>query len=419
MRILLSAFAFSPVLGSECGVGWHWALALARHHEVTVITHAWFRTDVEAELARRPVPRLRVVYVDVAPPWGGFERRLLDSQLYYVYWQWKMRPVARELVQRQTFDVVHHLTWGSLRYPSWLGGLGLPFIVGPLGGAETAPARLFAGLPWKVQLKEAVRTAVLWSFWLDVPTRLAWSRADRLYCRTRDTLAFLPASLRARAVVAHEVGVMDVVPRPTPVVRRARTTFMFAGRLIAFKGVHLALPALRAAVDQGADVELLIVGEGELDAFFKARVQALGLTDRVRFVSRVPQSELMNLYHQADAFLFPSLHDSGGTVVMEALSRGLPVICLDLGGPHHFITPGCGMVVPTARRSQAQVVAALAEAVVRFHALSTPARQALHDEAVARARRMGWAERAAAVYDDVRQKVPQCAEALRRLEGEA
>lgn len=65
------------------------------------------------------------------------------------------------------------------------------------------------------------------------------------------------------------------------------------------------------------------------------------------------------------------------------------------------------------------MVAALAEAVVRFHALSTPARQALHDEAVARARRMGWAERAAAVYDDVRQQVPQCAEALRRLEGEA
>lgn len=406
MKILLSAFAFSPLLGSECGVGWHWAVAMARSHDVTVLTHPAFRAHVDDELARRPVPGLSVVYVDLAPRSGPFHEQMMNSQLYYLRWQWHVRPVVKQMLSTQTFDVVHHLTWGSLRYPSWLGGLGVPFIVGPLGGAETAPAHLFAGLPWKARLKEALRTLVLWSFWLDAPTRLAWSRADRLYCRTRDTLAFLPASLRAKAVVAHEVGVMDVVPRSQPVQRQARTRLLFAGRLIPFKGLHLALPALRSALDQGVDVDLTIVGEGELDGFLRARAAALGLHDRVHFIPKLPQAELMTLYHQADAFFFPSLHDSGGTVVMESLSRGLPVICLDLGGPAHFVTPGSGMVVSTQQRSQAAVVAGLAQAIAAFHSLSTPARQAMHDEAVSRARRMGWADRAAAVYEDACAHLP-------------
>lgn len=406
MKILLSAFAFTPLFGSECGVGWHWAVAMARSHEVTVVTHPAFRDHVDAELARRPVPGLTVVYVDLVPRRGPFHEQMMNSQLYYLRWQWHVRPVVRQMVREQAFDVIHHLTWGSLRYPSWLGGLGVPFIAGPLGGAETAPEHLFAGLPWKARLKETLRTLVLWSFWLDAPTRLAWSRADRLYCRTRDTLAFLPAALRARAVVAHEVGVMDVVPRQQPVQRQARTRLLFAGRLIPFKGLHLALPALRSALDRGADVELTIVGEGELDGFLRARVDALGLRDRVHFISKLPQAQLMTLYHEADAFFFPSLHDSGGTVVMESLSRGLPVICLDLGGPAHFVTPGCGMVVSTRKRSQAAVVAGLADAVVAFHGLSTPARQAMHDEAVSRARRMGWADRVAALYEDACAHLP-------------
>lgn len=154
MRILLSAFAYSPILGSECGVGWHWARVLAQHHDVTVLTHAWFREDVERALAEQPQPRLKVVYFTVDPWLGQFSRPLLDSQLYYVWWQWKVVPFARELHAQMQFDVVHHLTWGSLRYPSWMGSIGARFIVGPLGGGERAPARFFAGLPLKERLKE-------------------------------------------------------------------------------------------------------------------------------------------------------------------------------------------------------------------------------------------------------------------------
>ena len=45
------------------------------------------------------------------------------------------------------------------------------------------------------------------------------------------------------------------------------------------------------------------------------------------------------LYRRHHALLYPSLHDSSGNVVLEALFHGLPVVCLDLGGPAEIVDP--------------------------------------------------------------------------------
>lgn len=397
MKILLSAFAYSPILGSECGVGWHWARVLAQHHDVTVLTHAWFRPDVEQALARSPQPRLKVVYFGVDPLVGTFKRAHLDSQLYYVWWQWKVVAFAKALHARERFDVVHHLTWGSLRYPSWLGSLNARFIVGPLGGGERAPMRFFAGLPIKERLKEVLRDVVLFSFKVDPITQAALSKADRIFSRTQDTARFLPAHLGRKTTVAHEIGAPEVVDRPSRPPGKT-TTFLFAGRLIPFKGLHLALDAIAEAVRLGADVRLVAVGDGPLREFLLARASSYGLGERFDLRPRIPQADLMNLYLESDAFLFPSLHDSGGTVVLEALSRGLPVICLDLGGPACFVNPDCGLVVETQGKSQSALTKALAQAVMAHASKSPEERRAMGDAAAAQARRLTWDRQVAAVY---------------------
>ena len=48
MRVLLSAFACAPNRGSEPGVGWNWALALAKNNDVTVLTREENRREIEA-----------------------------------------------------------------------------------------------------------------------------------------------------------------------------------------------------------------------------------------------------------------------------------------------------------------------------------------------------------------------------------
>jgi glycosyltransferase involved in cell wall biosynthesis len=90
----------------------------------------------------------------------------------------------------------------------------------------------------------------------------------------------------------------------------------------------------------------------------------LELSGVVQWLGWLPQTELTNHYIAADVLIFPSLRDSGGMVVLEALAHGLPVLCTDLGGPGLIVNATCGRAVETRDRSPEQVAAALAEALL-------------------------------------------------------
>ena len=62
MKILLSAYACEPGVGSEPGKGWNMAREMANHHEVWVLTWSHRRPSIEAEITRNPVPNLHFIY---------------------------------------------------------------------------------------------------------------------------------------------------------------------------------------------------------------------------------------------------------------------------------------------------------------------------------------------------------------------
>lgn len=411
MRILLSAFACSPRWGSEPGVGWNWAVELAKDHDVTVLTHAYFRAHFEALPASQLPARLHIEYVAVDPPAGRFHEQLLNSQLYYAWWQWFAYRHARQLLRTQSFDLVHHLTLGTFRYPIFLGLLGTPLAVGPLGGGERAPSRFYAGLPLRDRIKERIRDLVIQSFRLDLLSQFGLSKAVAIYCRTPQTLAVLPGYLRRKARIANEIGA-PAVDQDTPLPPRAAITpdapmqVLFAGRLLGWKGVRLALLAVdQARRQRGVPLQFTMIGSGPLSGHLQELARQLELTDHITFLEQIPQADLLARYAQADVFLFPSLHDSGGTVVLEALSRGVPVVCLDLGGPAEFVTPECGTVVSTQGRSVEQVVSALAQALAQHAQASPTQRTAWREQAMQRARTLSWHHQVQRVYQDITQRV--------------
>lgn len=61
-------------------------------------------------------------------------------------------------------------------------------------------------------------------------------------------------------------------------------------------------------------------------------MQALKLNNVIKFIGKIPQKETLNYYRQADVFCFPSIRESGGTVVLEAMACGLPCIIANNGG---------------------------------------------------------------------------------------
>ena len=177
---------------------------------------------------------------------------------------------------------------------------------------------------------------------------------------------------------------------------------IYAGRLLCWKGVHLAIRALAHARQQGAAATLTVVGDGPARRKLVALAERLGVAPAIRWFGQVPRDQLLGMYSEHHAFLFPSLHDAGGMVVLEAGMHGLPVICLSLGGPGEMVDETSGCVVSTTGRSEEECVVALGSEIVEL-AKNECRRQQLARGALARSRAYSWPRVAASIYTEIEQ----------------
>jgi glycosyltransferase involved in cell wall biosynthesis len=203
--------------------------------------------------------------------------------------------------------------------------------------------------------------------------------------------------MQRKSVEFIELGLQE--PQPPKADRPpGPPRLLFAGRLLYWKGAHIAIRAFAELVRRLPDARLTIVGKGKEQSRLKAVAAEYGLSNNIEFVPWLPQQQLFALYRSHDLFIFPSLHDSSGGVVLEALSFGLPVICLDLGGPKQIVNSDSGVVVGTAGRNTAQVASALADEL--FCIFRSPLRLSqLSLGATARAGRFILSDRVAKFYD--------------------
>jgi len=128
-------------------------------------------------------------------------------------------------------------------------------------------------------------------------------------------------------------GLRDPLRRKSLGFNTEDVVFVFAGRVIGLKGLHLAVQAL--ATSQMADIpaKLLIVGDGPALAGLRETAMRLGVADRIVFHPALPHGELPALYACADAGLFPALGEEAfGIAVAEAMACGLPIVASHNGG---------------------------------------------------------------------------------------
>lgn len=105
--------------------------------------------------------------------------------------------------------------------------------------------------------------------------------------------------------------------------------FLFVGRLFVYKGLNIILDALKILKDKGFDFRMIFIGEGGDVEYLKKRNVELNLQDKVRFIGRVSDRELLRAwYTRANLFLFPSTYDTNGIVVREAAAAGLASVLI-------------------------------------------------------------------------------------------
>jgi glycosyltransferase involved in cell wall biosynthesis len=360
-KVLMLAFACEPDFGSEPEVGWRWATEMHRYADVTVITDEGHHGAVEEWLNRHPGNQKYPMFHFFGP--GPHRSRLFrwfGYRGYYRWWMREVRPFIATLHTENRFDLMHHVTYAGCRYSTAVWNQGAPVIWGPVGGLEPMP---FDVIPWN-QPKTAIFEVAR-----NVGNHLSRGHLQRgarqsalVLASTRETQdAFARAGVKADLMST--IGIeREILIERAPIIHEGPLRLVFAGRLLALKGLAVAIQAIA----QVPEVVFTIIGEGPFGGPARALVEKLDLQSRIEFRPMMKRPDLIKEYGAHDVLVYPSFHDSGGFVVLEAMARGLPVICLDCGGPGIAVRDRCGVRIPLQKR--AKIVTALAAAIRRYAA---------------------------------------------------
>ncbi|SDU50393.1 glycosyltransferase family 4 protein [Jiangella alkaliphila] len=355
MKVLMIAPACDGQDVGESWVAYQWASLVAQRFDLTLLT-TYKRGHVPTS---QQLPGVRVVEWSEPPLVGRVER--LNSLMQPAYAPFYRRArgwIRGRLRAGERFDVAHQSVPVAMRYPSPARGLGLPLVVGPVGGSLESPPGFVAeegATPWYQRL----RALDGWRIRRDPLLRSTYESAACVVGVAPYVQEFLGDLTLRRFEVMSETAVHDV---PPPVDRTARTgpvRLLHVGRTIRTKGLRDVIRALADLRD--LDVVLDVLGDGNDRAACEELARELGLGDRVVFHGVVPRAEVDGFYERADAFVFPSYREPGGNVSLEAMSYGLPVVVCERGGPGANVSDACGFRL--AAVSPAQLAADCAAAI--------------------------------------------------------
>lgn len=128
--------------------------------------------------------------------------------------------------------------------------------------------------------------------------------------------------------------------------------FVFTGSTIKRKGIKILCQAFRDIYQTYKNVQLMVIGEGDLlnDCVTWCRENYLG--EAVRFYGFLSRQEIAELYTVCDCFVLPSELETFGVVYAEALAAGLPVIGTKCGGPEDFVDDSNGILVEVGNKEE-------------------------------------------------------------------
>ena len=205
-----------------------------------------------------------------------------------------------------------------------------------------------------------------WAFWAERPgavRRTPVGRVARIALQTPIRLARVPIwGIGAWAIEAYrdelplqrlylnvpycsDLSHFLAIPRPEKSkARHPGARFLFAGSLIARKGVDKLAQAFVAFAQERKDATLTLVGSGPLEAKLREILAPIG--ERAVFLGFRQIDELPEIFSSADILCAPSRYDGWGLIVPEGLAAGLPVIAgRQMGAAHEMITDETGWIV--------------------------------------------------------------------------
>ena len=247
---------------------------------------------------------------------------------------WKAKAETEELLWQIRPDVVHvqaHFVVGralSKTAPA----LGIPLVA----TNHFMPENLFA----HAKVPRWLRSTAAKLAYRDLAK--VFGRAQMVTAPTPRAVELLHANKLGQEALPISCGIdIEKYRGGTPVARTpgAAKTVLFVGRLDEEKRVDELLRAL-AKLPEHLDVRAEIVGGGSCEKSLAELAGKLGIADRVRFLGRISDDELVQAYARCDLFCMPGIAELQSLVTMEAMAAGKPVIAADAMALPHLVRPG-------------------------------------------------------------------------------
>lgn len=352
MNVLINAYAVSPKWGSEQGVGWNWIVNIAHYCNVFVITESEYENEIYEALEKHPYREKMHFYFNAVTPevrkmcWNQGDWRFY---LYYEKWQKRTYEIAKQIVKEQHIDIIHHLNMVCFREPGYLWKFkDIPFVWGPIGGMNQLPWMFTKGMPLKKKLFYLVKNSI---------TYLQSHYSLRVRNAIAHSHAIIPATASAYNVLTkyyrhpyvefiNETGVdMSKSVAVNHDYGHERLELLWVGRFLITKRLDVALETL--ATCKQANIHLTIAGTGDdkTVAYYHSYARQLGIESKVTWLGRVPNEEVQQLMKKSDVFFFTSVAEATSTVVPEAISNNLPVICFNACGFGHLVKNKVGLTI--------------------------------------------------------------------------
>jgi glycosyltransferase involved in cell wall biosynthesis len=361
-KVLLVIESCNPDWASVPLVGYHFYQAIARFADVKLVTHA---RNKPALVKRHPEADIEFIEP------GAWESRyyrfvhrcshigsrtiwpIYHALFYPIYYFFNRAVQAKynDALLQGKFDLLHVITPMMPRYPVAISKacLTTPFILGPVNGGIPFPEAFANRGRREFSQLNFLRTI---GRYLIPDYRNTYQRASCVLAGSEYTQAWLAAEMAIplnRLKLVFENAVADhFFGRPPKGLRTAFCAtnplrLLFSGRLVPYKGCDMVLNALARLAH--LPWQLTILGDGPERDDLTRLVQAHRLTEKVTFAGWVDQADTANYYGEADVFVFPSVREFGGAVVMEAMASGLACIIVNYGGIGEYVMPDAGFKI--------------------------------------------------------------------------
>lgn len=336
MKVLLSAFQCDINGISEAYLGAKWYDEMSKLCDVTVLTGDKYPTS-------------SIKPSSIWEPKNNFLKKT-NSAVKFDYFFFNLLANFKIKNQIKDYDVLHHISPVAPRYPVSVSKFSSKFILGPIAGGLRVPPSFAKEVEGSEEFFFKLRRFDDWRFKFDKPLINTYERADKIIIAGDYVKLRLPGRFHSKCIQMLDVGIdthlYDYSPRK---IDTLDLQLIYVGRVVPYKGL---IYLLKAIVNLPSHIKkfikLDIAGNKDNNNYEKVcRKFVLDnkIDNIVKFHGFIAKSKVQELYEKAHVFCFPSLAEAGGTVVLEAMAKGLPVLAVDYGGPSQSVDKSSGILV--------------------------------------------------------------------------